>query len=368
MRTLPYIILGVLCATMGVDSESEFEKDGVVDSFGVAEGRTKQWGVKGETFVSMYMPLSRSDHGFLESARLAASYARHEGAHCIYSWKNGPSEYDTKNGTLTTVCFQGCKNRLQQFNDINNGRVPQTGIYVRAKSNTCKNFSSKICDYDDFVADLPSKVICSNEFGCHANDQHLITNPPVGPKASTRSYKRDVNHTVHDGDIGVKLATPPEQPNGAAPSVVRKAVCKCNNGFTSPLQLQSSWCGQECPGPDCALRTKDMGMNEEWCDDLVDGSKRAKRRCKEILKDQTKYSKTGYVDMNDKKYMENFYAEQGEIRHMNKDRAGYTKDTFHFGDDRYWEHVVNKDISVRCWFEEQQYLLQQYLFLPFTRS
>ena len=277
----------------------------MVDSFGVAEGRAMKWGVEGSDRVSVAMPLSRSQDGFLESARLAAAYARHEGAHCIYSWKNGPSDYDTKNGTLTTVCFQGCKNHLQQFHDINNGRVPQTGIYVRAKSNTCKNFASETCDYDDFVADLPSKVICSNEFGCHANDQHLTTNPPVGPKTSTRSYKRDVNHTVHDGDIGVKLATPPEKPNGAAPSVVRKAVCKCNNGFTSPLQLQSSWCGQECPGPDCALRTKDMGMNEEWCDDLVDGSKRAKRRCKEILKDQTKYSKTGYVDMNDKKYMIN---------------------------------------------------------------
>ena len=55
--------------------------------------------------------------GVLESKTLGTSYAEHEGAHCIYSFKNGPQEGDFQNGTLTTTCAHGCKQNLQRFSD-----------------------------------------------------------------------------------------------------------------------------------------------------------------------------------------------------------------------------------------------------------
>jgi hypothetical protein len=193
---------------------------------------------------------------FMEHSSTAGSYADHEGAHCVYSWNE-----DARN--LTSTCGQGCKLNVQTLNPSHNGKVPQTGIYV-------SNYNVKFGD--GYRSDPKSIVKCNNEFGCHANDKLITGEYPT--------YV--INATAHDTMTGVRGAQPHGK-HGASPAFVRKAVCKCNMGFTAPLQLQSSWCGMECPGPDCALRTKTKELNDEWCDDLNDGrptNDPNKKRCK----------------------------------------------------------------------------------------
>ena len=386
-----------LLLSLFIPSVYSAQKIQILGKAGVHELGTKVWGVKEDSgFVSesgvettskpilVNERLGKGEYGFVESraitssyAGYAGSYANHEGVHCLFTWKNGRNKYDTHNGTLTTTCESGCKGYLQKFNDGNNGKIPQTGIYVRAKRDVqvvvdddgqshTSTYIYKGEDVNDLVPDLHSKVICNNEFGCHSSDLLEATQTNVLKTKHQLSYP--INHTVHDVHTGVKIAQPPEQPNGASPFFVRKAVCKCNNGFTSPLQLQSSWCGQECPGPDCALLTKIEDPTHAWCDDLVDGSALSKRRCQSMLQHpslRNAMTKEGNIDfdmsdMKTKYYMENFDAEQGEskfsaailngptFQKCATTGDGDTEATDEFGktdcieENQYWEDVANR--------------------------
>jgi hypothetical protein len=238
---------------------------------------------------------------------------------------------------------------------LNSGRTPQTGIYVRAKRVDNGTLLISKPNVYELQPDIHSKVICNNEFGCHAND--ILR--PLFDTRKTNKMDYPINHTVHSTKSGVKLAQPPAYPNGASKHFVRKAVCKCNNGYTSPLQIQSSWCGQECPGPDCSLLTTNDDMNHEWCDDLVDGSGlvvgRSKKRCKAIHKNKTlyndQYSNTLEFDSKKKFYVENFYSDQGELRHMDPRFSQSYKRDIHkcYGEfdseSRYNDQEFNEDKS-----------------------
>ena len=294
-----------------------------LNSLGIHQ-TTKRWG--SDQDLSGYLLLENDDFDgtydsrrnlFLEIPTSARAYANHEGAHCIYSWHNGnPLGLDPTNGRWTTTCINGCKDNVQMFNDINNGKVPQTGVYVRSDlPNVPADSNTKRANIQ---ADVDSKVVCNNEFGCHASD--MLSSK----KISTTSGKYDVNHTKHDVLTGTKVAQPLPGNGGASPFFVRKAVCKCNMGFTAPLQLKSMWCGNECPGPDCALQTKRTEsikpVVEEFCDDIIDGTKETNGRCSTLNQESLFRSKGSYKNGKlpsdrDSSYMENFHAEQSETRH-----------------------------------------------------
>jgi len=314
-----FFATAVYCITSVVQSSNKFSA--LASGTGTRK-QTGEWGTAGDTSSYRCLTTDCGDYCytcentnrllFTHLTLTARSYANHEGAHCIYSWQNGPSDNDPTNGTWTTTCADGCKVHVQTQNEIHNGKVPQTGIYVRRVQDNSDNGAEDDTSDDNsdgrdrLRADVNSKVICNNEFGCHASD--LVQLP-----GSTTTY--DINHTVHDVGTGTRVAQPSSR-HGASQSFVRKAVCKCNMGFTSPLQIQSSWCGNECPGPNCSLRTKTEELNEVWCDDLNDGTA-SSTRCN--LRDKSMYNeKDGKKSNRASSYMENFYAEQSELRHGGK--------------------------------------------------
>ena len=256
---------------------------------------------------------------FMERSNTARFYANHEGAHCVYSWYD-----DARN--LTSTCGLGCKLNVQALNPIHNGKVPQTGIYVRAKLEELhgeqSNWNGIDTTYNEngfsqgLRSDRMSIVKCNNEFGCHAND--MVDKGDIGHRLHGSGPGYEINSTCHDAMTGVRTVQPHGK-HGASPALVRKSVCKCNMGFTAPLQLQSTWCGLECPGPDCALRTKTKELNEEWCDDLNDGKTTnsmkhgiKQQRCK--LPDASMHNDPSRNPNMESSYMENFYAEQSETR------------------------------------------------------
>lgn len=280
-----------------------------------------EWGTStssyGDTAGGEDQPTSRVKL-FMEQSNNARFYANHEGAHCVYSWYD-----DARN--LTSTCGLGCKLNVQALNPIHNGKVPQTGIYVRAKleepgalslSNIDTSYSENGFS-QGFRSDRTSIVKCNNEFGCHAND--MVDPDDINNyKSGGSGLGYAINTTVHDAMTGVRTVQPHGK-HGASPALVRKSVCKCNMGFTAPLQLQSTWCGLECPGPDCALRTKTKELNEEWCDDLNDGKTTnsmkhgiKQQRCK--LPDASMHNDPSRNPNMESSYMENFYAEQSETR------------------------------------------------------
>ena len=285
-----------------------------------------EWGTStssyGDTAGGEDQPTSRVKL-FMEQSNNARFYANHEGAHCVYSWYD-----DARN--LTSTCGLGCKLNVQALNPIHNGKVPQTGIYVRAKleepgalslSNIDTSYSENGFS-QGFRSDRTSIVKCNNEFGCHAND--MVDPDDINNyKSGGSGLGYAINTTVHDAMTGVRTVQPHGK-HGASPALVRKSVCKCNMGFTAPLQLKSMWCGNECPGPDCALQTKRTEsmkpVVEEFCDDIIDGTKETNGRCSTLNQESLFRSKGSYKNGKipsdrDSSYMENFHAEQSETRH-----------------------------------------------------
>ena len=163
-----------------------------------------------------------------------------------------------------------------------NGRAPATGAYV--PSHIYEGTSRKEFDSNrPAKSPAPTIVACANEFGCLNVATHTSDNLTLAGRLE-RIDKDDDDNGADAGDaatftntskswsynvpyvgesfrksLGVTMeqsapaATEDAPANPVHPRALRKAVCKCNMGFTSPLQLESSWCGAECPGPDCAL-------------------------------------------------------------------------------------------------------------------
>ena len=233
------------------------------------------------------------DGPIMEDASLlnmpASNYAELPGGHCLYTFTAFGSPDAGRDGDkgLWNTCYdteQQCQRMWRGYSEMNNGRAPATGAYVPAHNSR----SDPEKPYDPSIpanTPAPTIVACANEFGCLHVATHTSANSTLAGRLA-RMYDGDGNtasgwtyNVPYDGrpyqkSLGATMeqsapaATEDAQANPVHPRALRKAVCKCNMGFTSPLQLESSWCGAECPGPDCALTSAATERTEAWCDDV----------------------------------------------------------------------------------------------------
>ena len=193
----------------------------------------------------------------------ALNYARNPGCHCLYTFTSfeydGETEYTSS--TPWNACYdfeEQCQSVWKNPDTLNNGRAPATGVYVAPAE-----------DNRDVAGDEPASTIvsCANEFGCLRVESNVVM-PTSATGKEYWSYPVDIIEREFVKSVGIDVQLPTSKSKTAHRRAVRKAVCKCNMGFTSPLQLESSWCGAECPGPDCALGSTYDERTEEWCDDI----------------------------------------------------------------------------------------------------